>query len=119
MQSLLLIILSIIQSTLWGVFLYVIGTYVIPDKHSTKFFEIVPLYPKPKYAILLYLISGILFYFMASELFGTAIFETKSIIICGPFCLIVSSQIVRSIAHIRKENIEETIEEEIERKRNQ
>jgi hypothetical protein len=117
MTTVLQIIGSIIICSIWGVIVYLFVLKIVPEKHAEKLFEIVPLYPKLKYAVLLYSLAGLLYYGISYKFFGGFVATFGAMITIAPFCIIGSSQIVRAIAKSRNEDIEESQEEEIKRKR--
>jgi len=90
--------------------LYVVATIIpMPERAKAKFFEIVPLYPKSKYAIMLYAAAGIIYGILSMMGARGFLFAILSVII--------ASQVVRGIAKLRKESLEESQEEEMARKR--
>jgi hypothetical protein len=54
MAIILAIVVNIISSLAWGFLLYAIMVIIMPEKLREKFFSLVPFYPRPKYAVLLY-----------------------------------------------------------------
>jgi hypothetical protein len=89
---------------------YIIAIVVpMPERAKEKFFDLVPLYPKRKYAVILYLMAGIIYGLMSIEGAKGILFSLLSVII--------ASQITKGIAKLRKEDLEESHEEEMERKR--
>jgi fatty-acid desaturase len=96
-----------------GGLVYSIATYLIPDKYRNKFYDIVPLYPKRRYAIILYTLALILYILFILLLAGGFVFE----LLFSLISMIISSQIIKIIAKLCKESVEESFQEEIERKR--
>jgi uncharacterized membrane protein len=117
MSIIVAILEGVLTCYIWGIVIYIFASKMVPEKYSEKFFEIVPLYPKPKYAILLYSLSGILYFGISYKFYGGFVATFWAMITIAPLCIIASSQIVRAIAHSKKENVEESQEEEIKRKR--
>ena len=70
-----------------------------------KLFKIVPLYPRPKYAIILYSLSGILYLGNSYKFFGEFVATFGAMITIAPLCIIVSSLIVRAMAKSRNEDL--------------
>ncbi|MCG3154811.1 MAG: hypothetical protein DKINENOH_01407 [bacterium] len=118
------LIVNVLMSLLYGVVIYSFAIGIVPERFRQRFFELVPLYPRPKYAVLLYLLSGFLYTFYSSvfpRIFFLRIrffvFVIEVDIIMGSLCVIAASQIVRFIAEQRLEAVEESFDEEMERKR--
>jgi hypothetical protein len=103
--------IALFFNALTGLILYAIATTLIPEKQKEKFYEIVPLYPKPKYSVILYSIAAILYTLACLE-------TSEWHILISILSVIFASQITRGIAKIRNEDLEESYEEEMERKRN-
>ena len=115
MQFIVEIFLSIAFSSLFGFAIYVFALYALSEDQNDKFKKYVPLYPKPKYAVMIYVLSGFLYYAI-SYIFTGGFSIEKLFILNSPLCVIGSSFVVNKIAQWRMENIEETIDEEMERK---
>jgi hypothetical protein len=109
MELVLLVSIGLFYNLLVGGLLYLVGVSLIANKAKPKFYEIVPLYPKPKYSVVLYTIASVLYTLISLEGAGG--------ILVSLFCVIIASQFTRGIAKLRKEDLEESFEEEIERKR--
>lgn len=101
---------GLLYSLFIGFLIYLSTITIIPDRFSDKFFKYVPLYPRLKYAVVLYLLSGLLYTLL---LF---VFQVRGLLV-ALFCVFVSSQITKYIAESRSETIEESFEEEMKRKR--
>ena len=115
MNPITIILLGIFYSLIFGLFAYVITIKIIPEKFKDKFFSIVPFFPKLPYSLILYLISGIL-YLVVVYFFEITEQILKILIIV--LSVIISSLFVKLIAKLRKDNMEESYEEELKRKRN-
>lgn len=109
------IVLGIVYCFLFGLFAYLFIIKIIPEKYKNKFFLIVPFFPKMPYSFLLYVVSGV-FYSIAIYLSG--ITEPLIQLFFIVLSIIASSLLIKQIAKFRKDNMEETYEEEMERKRN-
>lgn len=117
MNILLVILIGIISSVIWGVVLYVVALEAMPERYSQKLFALIPLYPRTKYAVILYVLSGILYPFVSVFVAVLGAPDKGTIIISALICVIASAQMVRLLARWRKETVEELYEEEMERKR--
>jgi hypothetical protein len=113
-MELLLVVWGIIYCLIMGILCYLITITIIPDKFKDKLFLVVPFFPKAKYSIILYLLSGILYSLFVYLL---DIKETIPKVLIAISCVILSSLFVRFIAKLRKENLEDTLDEEIKHKR--
>ncbi|MDR3669091.1 MAG: hypothetical protein P4L35_19860 [Ignavibacteriaceae bacterium] len=113
-MNIIVIALGILWCVFIGFMCYLLTISLIPDKFKDKVFSIIPFFPKTKYSIILYLLAGILYSLLVYELDIT---ETMVRVPIAVLCVVVSSLLVQFIAKSRKENIEETLDEEIGRKR--
>lgn len=111
MDIIVSVIIALVFTMISGGIMYVIAIVIpMPERAKTKFFEMVPLYPKLKYAVVLYLIAGVIYSLFSLMGVKGILFSLLSVLI--------ASQITKGIAKLRKENLEETQEEEMARKRN-
>jgi hypothetical protein len=115
MKLLITIALGILYCLLTGLFAYLITITIVPEKFKQKLFSIIPFFPKLPYSIILYLLSGILY---SVFIYFFSPIEQILKIITMIASVIVSSLSIKLIAKLRNENLEETYEEELERKRN-
>ena len=114
MSIIIVVALGILWCAFIGFLCYLLTISLIPDKFKDKLFSIIPFFPKTKYSIILYLLAGILYSLLIYELDVT---ETMVRVSIAVICVIVSSLLVQFIAKSREENIEETLDEEMKRKR--
>jgi hypothetical protein len=80
---------------------YYISAKLIPAGKRNKFYQIIPLYPKREYAIILYAIALILTISFLFLFGGGFLFQMYVSFIS----MIISSQIVKVIAGLRKESL--------------
>jgi hypothetical protein len=80
---------------------YYITTYLIPEKSRSKFFNIIPLYPKREYAIILYSIAIILSFSFLFLFDGGFMFQMYVCMVS----MIIGSQSIKVIARVRKESV--------------
>jgi len=115
MKFFVLIAVGVIFCLLFGFLGYILTISIVPEKFKSKLFSIIPFFPRIKYSIILYFISGIL-YSLIVYFVGVTGQSLKFIIVI--LSVIISSQLVKFIAKIKKESLEESYEEEMKRKRN-
>jgi len=115
METVIGLILAIFWCLLLGLIGNIILLKIVPDKYSENFFKIFPFMPKKKYSIPMYIMAGI-YYFIVSVYFEVREPVIKIFVLI--VCVLVSAQIARLIALLLNDNLEETQEEEMERKRN-
>ena len=96
---------SILLCCICGAVIYVFVLTIVSEKHAEKIFKIVPLYPRPKYAIILYSLSGILYLGNSYKYFGEFVATFGAMITIAPLCIIVSSLIVRAMAKSKNEDL--------------
>lgn len=113
MKFMILLVIALIYTAISGGAAYFLATSLMPDRSRARFFEIVPLYPKRKYGVMLYGIATLLFLVISIEIQVNFLGN----MLISLICVIVASQVVRAFAKIRKEPLEESFEEEMERKR--
>jgi small-conductance mechanosensitive channel len=84
-------------------------------------FHLIPHYMKRKYFVIMHAInSALIFISMIAFLVTLGSLPHPVVMMVVSFiCLLISATIVQGIAALRKESVEETIEEEQERKRKQ
>jgi hypothetical protein len=80
---------------------YYVITYLIPGKSKKKLLDIVPFYPKRGYAIILYTIAVILSFSFLFKWDGGFLFQIYVCLVS----MIISSQVIKVIAKVRKESI--------------
>src|SRR5438128_648162 len=91
MKLLITFALNLISVMLTGFVAYVIAVIIpMPATSRSRFFEIVPLYPKRKYSLILYLFAGTLYTLMS--------LEGGSGILLYVLSVIIASQITKGVA---------------------
>ena len=95
-------------------FAYFAITWLIPGRYKEKFYKVVPLYPKRKYAVWLYILAIIFYIALIILLGGYPNFFLSMFM--ALISMITASLIVKTIAKLRNESLEESFEEEIKRK---
>jgi hypothetical protein len=108
--------LALLLCVAWGGIIYVFALWFIDPEKQEAFSRIIPLYLKTKYSVTLYGIAGILYFiysYLTWQEFHLSEFE---FLVVSPMCVLIASQMVRFIASYRKEELEESYEEEMRQK---
>jgi hypothetical protein len=108
--------LAILLSILWGAIIYAIAIGTLGQERGEKFYKLVPLYIKPKYAIILYSLSGILYIIYSYSFWNEFHISKFDLGIISPMCVLTASQIIRFVAKWKKIELEESYKEEMKRK---